>query len=93
MAALPRYVRTSLGPGFGCDADPGLLLGGELPRGCAMLVGAGSGGAFCTSLLLSAPSLMVVCFFKDELCMDLPFVSTESYPGASRCNVKLRDRP
>lgn len=91
MSALPRYVPASLGPGvgFGCDADPGLLLGGTPPRLCY----AGGGrewGAFCTCLLLSALSLMVVCFFKDELCMDLPFVSTESYPGASRCKVKLR---
>ena len=32
----------------------------------------------------------MVCFFKDELCTDLPFVNTKLCPGASRYDVKLR---
>lgn len=84
MSPLPRArvwaLATMLTLGF---------YSGGLPRGRAVLVEAGR-GTFGTRCLLSALRFMVACFFKDELCMDLPFVHTESYPGASWDNIKLR---
>lgn len=38
-----------------------------------------------------ALSLTVVCFFKDEPCMDPPFVSAKSYPGGLLRQAQKRD--
>lgn len=36
---------------------------------------------------------MAVCFFKDDSCVDLPFVTTKSYPGGFpvQCQAQERD--
>lgn len=39
----------------------------------------------------SALSLTVVCFFKDEPCVDPAFVSAKSYPGGFLRQAQKRD--